>query len=89
VFERLSEVLQRAFAPHVEVLMLPPYESLRVIVNESAYQAYGFCNYWQIVQQILWEHDILASETDRLTLSELCPEIRHKATTEKPLTGQT
>jgi hypothetical protein len=72
VFEHLSAVLQRAFAPDVEVMMPPPYESLLVVVNDSARQTYGFSfHHWQIIQQILWEHDICASESRRLTLSEL------------------
>jgi hypothetical protein len=74
VFEHLSAVLQRAFAPDVEVLMLPPYDSLRVVVSESAYQTYGFFfDYRQSIQQILWEHGIFASESYRLPLTELCP----------------
>jgi hypothetical protein len=74
VFEHLSAVLQRAFAPDVEVMMMPPYESLLVVVNDSAPQTYGFYyHHWQIIQQILWEHGIFASESRRLTISELCP----------------
>ncbi len=84
VFEHLSAVLQRAFAPDVEVLMLPPYESLQIVVSDRAYQAYGFFfNYRQSIQQILWEHGIFASEARRPTLSELCPEVRTKANPEK------